>query len=109
MTTLEKVQWSAYVREEKTNFLIKNIPRIQILLEVFELCKDNFDLNDLRNKEEQLYDILQQMNENYTGSGEIRPDLSHRLWEIFEIRKQQIEKVDVQLYYALLGFIDTLK
>lgn len=110
----EEDQWKNLIYEEKRKIsAIENNPT-QVLMKIFELCIDNFDNNDLANKQPVLYKnllnlydsnnkvpILEALNENISSITQIV--------HIFNSNKEEIRYTDIQLFYALLYFIDTLK
>ena len=85
---------------------------VEILVEVFELFDESFELTELIDIN--LFDCLKNLSasnkfspiensleENYTTI--------YELVHIFQNNKERIRNFSVELYYALLNFIDLLK
>ena len=109
----QKNEWILMVINEQNRILAsKNKTPIQILIEVFELFDENFDLSII--KEIKLYDCLLDIFEKHKLTPFIRPFNHHysslfNLVKIFNNNKKEIRKFSVELFYALLNFIDALK
>ncbi len=101
--------WIQYFKNEKQRILASNKPPIEILKHIFELCKDDFDTNNVKEKLPQLYLILEEFFSNIPITDEQLKNSSKELARFFNSNKDEIRKCDVQLYYALLNFIDMLK
>lgn len=108
-------EFMCYVIHEKRNILVdsKRDP-CQILIDVFDLCIDNFDRLDLQEKQSELYDCLMQLynsNQKKPLMDSLEENISniYSLLDIFSEHKDKIKSVDPELYYALLNFIDMLK
>lgn len=108
-------EFMCYVIHEKRNILVdsKRDP-CQILIDVFDLCIDNFDRLDLQEKQSELYDCLMQLynsNQKKLLMDSLEENISniYSLLDIFSEHKDKIKSVDPELYYALLNFIDMLK
>ena len=102
----------AEVREEKRKILdrsfAKGQTRISILIEVFNLCIDNLDKNNLEDKLPSLYAELLRIYNLYNDDALTIED-KKQLWAVFDMYKESLRIIDINLYYALLGFVDTLK
>lgn len=109
----ERNEWIATVIEEQRRILAsrKKDP-VQILMDVFELFDENFDMTIIR--EIKLYDCLTKLYENnkktnlYTSLEEHFSTLNE-LARIFYHHKKKIREFSIELFYALLNFIDLLK
>lgn len=112
----ELFEFMRYVTSEKRNILVhvsKKDP-CEILMEIFELCIDNFDGLNLQGRQPELYNCLMQLyNSNQKkpliDSLEENIHNIYSLLDIFSEHKDKIKSVDPELYYALLNFIDMLK
>ena len=110
----ETYEWKVLVANEKRNILARKLTPIQILMNVFELCMDNFDGNNLSIKFPVLYECLATLYKNNKET-----PLSYSLEEnfltisqlinTFEYNKITVKSVDCELFYAVLNFIDMLK
>lgn len=109
----EKNEWILMVIDEQNRILAsKRKEPIQILLEVFELFDENFDLTII--KEIKLYDCLLDIREKHKTTPFVKPFNHHystlfNLVRIFQNNKKEIRKFSIELFYALLNFIDALK
>lgn len=109
----QKNEWILMVINEQNRILAsRRKTPIQILIEVFELFDDNFDLTFI--KEIKLYDCIIELCEINKISPLIRPFNHHypilfNLVKIFQKNKKEIRNFSVELFYALLNFVDMLK
>lgn len=112
----ELLDFMCYVAHEKIDILIhiRTKNPCEMLMEIFELCIDNFDGLNLQERQPELYNCLMQLY----NSNQKKPLLDsleenihniYSLLDIFSEHKDKIKSVDTQLYYALLNFIDMLK
>ncbi len=111
----EAYDFICYVIDEKRDILADSRRNpCQILMDVFDLCIDNFDYLDLQKNQPELYGCLMQLYDSnkkkplIDSLEENFPNICSLL-KIFSTHKDEIEKVDSSIYYALLGFIDLLK
>ncbi len=109
----EKNEWILMVINEQNQVLAsKRKTPVQILIEVFELFDESFDLSFI--KEIKLYDCLLEICEKNKVTPFVRP-FTHNystlfnLVRIFNNNKKEIRNFSVELFYALLNFIDALK
>ena len=103
------MQWFREVEREKSKILSSDKEPFEILVKVFELCQDEFDVTQIKVKLPKLYEILQEFCiQNPVNDEELRVT-SRSLAEFFYAHKNEIRAVDVQLFYALLNFMNWLK
>ena len=103
------INWVRYVENEKNRILASRKSPLQILVGVFELCQDDFDVTMLKEKQPQLYQILQEFCSHVPANDQELRVTSRDLVKFFSMHKDEIRECDVYLYYALLNFIDMLK
>lgn len=115
-TERELYEFMCYVTHEKRDILVCTRTKnpCEILMEVFDLCIDNFDGLNLQERQPELYDCLMQLyNSNQKkplmDSLEENTSTIYSLLDIFSEHKDEIKSVDSSIYYALLHFIDMLK
>lgn len=111
-------EWIDEVQKKKQGILAtanSNRSPIEILHEVFKLCQGDFDTRMLEEEQPDLYQILSNffnsIPQNYqelNADKEIKAK-SRDLVEFFSNHKQEIRAHDVQLFYAILNFVDFLK
>lgn len=101
--------WIEEVRNERNRILESNKSPLEILVGVFELCENEFDITMLKKRQPQLYQILQEFCSHVPATDEELRDNSRNLAKFFNLHKDEIRDCDIQLYYALLNFIDMLK
>lgn len=111
----ELYDFICYVFHEKSAILCDSRRNpCQILIDVFDLCINNFDCLDLQEKQPELYDCLMQLynsNQKKPLIDSLEENFSNicSLLSIFSTHKDEIMKADSSIYYALLNFIDMLK
>lgn len=111
----EVYDFICYVIHEKRIILVDSRRNpCEILMDVFDLCIDNFDNLNLRGSLPELYDCLMQLynsNQKKPLMDSLEENISniYSLLDIFSEHKDKIKSVDPELYYALLNFIDMLK
>ena len=112
-SNLGNSEWTTLVINEQRQIMASSQKdSIDILMEIFELFDESFNLNFIM--EIGLYDCLNTLykahkrkpldnnfKENYNAI--------YRLIHIFEAYKKEIREFSVELYYALLDFMDFLK
>lgn len=115
ISSYESYEFLSYVNHEKINILsdVRKNP-CEIIIDVFDLCIDNFDGLNLEENQPELYSCLMQLynaNREKPLSCSLNENISiiHTLIEIFIAHKERIIRIDCQLYYALLNFVDFLK
>lgn len=116
MSGYSEHEFMCSVAYEKRDILVhtKTKNPCEILIEVFDLCIDNFDGLNLQEKQPELYNCLMRLyNSNQkkplVDSLEENIHNIYSLLDIFSLNKDKIMNVDSSLYYALLNFIDMLK
>lgn len=108
----EEDQWKRLVNDEKQRILTIESDPVRILMQVFELCIDNFDCNNLATKQPILYKSLLTLYESNKREPLLLEQNASSLSELlyaFNAYKEEIRFTDIQLFYALLRFIDMLK
>lgn len=108
----EEDQWKRLVNDEKQRILTIESDSVQILMQVFDLCIDNFDCNNLATKQPILYKSLLTLYESNKREPLLLEQNASSLSELlyaFNAYKEEIRFTDIQLFYALLRFIDMLK
>lgn len=111
----QALEFSNYVNHEKMCILSNTRKNpCQILIDVFDLCIDNFDGLDLEKQQPELYDCLMQLynaNQKKALMDSLEENITtiYTVVELFLTHDKEIRSIDCQLYYALLNFIDMLK
>lgn len=103
------INWVREVIRERRRILVTNKTPLQILTEMFELYQDEFDVTSLKSKQPELYNILQEFCLHVPTSDEQLCSSSYDLVKFFMAHQDEIREGDIDLYYALLGFVDMLK
>lgn len=101
-------KWTLEVLEERRKILTYNKSALNILVELFKLYEDEFDVLLLKEKQPQLYTILQEFCSDIPSTDEELRERSKDLVKFFEKHKIEIRQCDVELFYALLNFKDML-
>lgn len=110
---LGNFEWTALViNEQRLVMASSKKSSIEILMEVFELFDESFNLNFII--EIGLYDCLNTLYKTYKrkpleDTFKENYNTIYKLVHIFEAYKKEIRKFSVELYYALLDFMDYLK
>ena len=111
--TNEQKEWIGIVITEQREILASRSKNpIEILVGVFELFDENFDMSKI--KEIQLYDYLNYIYENNKNDTIFSNLYEHfsvleKLTLCFQNNKELIRSFSTELYYALLNFFDFLK
>lgn len=102
--------WIDEVQHERETILVSSRNPIQILVDVFELCKDEFDITMVKEQQPELYQILKEFCSNVPkNDNELRENSRDLARFFYNHDRREIRKCDIQLYYAILNFIDYLK
>lgn len=110
-TMEDKRLWEDEVISMKQEILTSKKKPIEILCEVFEYCQGEYDIWENNTKLSYLYDLLQEFTNNVPENNIELIKSSRKLIKLWmnEESKEEIRKGDIQLFYAILGFIDFLK
>ena len=106
-------EWTALVINEQRQIMASSKKSsIEILMEVFELFDESFNLTRLM--EIGLYDCLNTLYKAHKSkplddSFKENYNTIYKMVHIFEAYKTEIREFSVELYYALLDFMDFLK
>ena len=103
------MEWVREVEQEKNERLSSDREPLEILVKVFEICQDEFDVTQIKVKLPKLYEVLQEFCTHVPVNDEELREKSRCLTKFFYAHKNEIRAVDVQLFYALLNFMDLLK
>ena len=103
-------EWIRDVQDAKTAILADSEKTpTQILVEVFEMCQDEFDVTMIEVKQPELYQILKKFCSNVPSNDHQLRDTSRDLARFFYKHFNEIRETDTTLYYAVSNFIDMLK
>ena len=104
-----ETEWRAMVQNARCGILASKRDPIKLLVDIFELYKDDFDINKLETKEPELYQHLNEFCSHAPCNISELKSASMNLAKYFTEHQNEIRSHDVQLYYALLNFMDFLK
>ena len=113
ITTYEQNEWISIVITEQREILAsRSKDPVEILIGVFELFDENFNMSKI--KEIKLYDYLIHLceankNKSLVSCLQEYFSLLEKLTICFQNNKETIRTFSTELYYALLNFIDLLK
>ena len=111
-TMEEKNLWEEEVISMKEEILASRSKNpIQVLWEVFEYSQGEYDIYGNNEKLFDLYTLLRELTIDIpTSRVELirRSKKLQKLWQD-EKKKEEIRKKDIQLYYALLRYVDYIK
>ena len=108
----ERKLWEEEVISMKEEILASRSKNsIQVLWELFVYCQGEYDV--LGNNE-RLFDIYELLKELTNDIPESNVELCKRSKKLLKVwqddkKKEEIRKKDVQLYYALLRYVDHIK
>lgn len=105
--TFEK-DWVREVLRARRSILVSKRDPLKLLTDLFELYEDDFDVTYLHSKQPQFYQILQEFCAHIPTNYEELKKNSRDLAKFFNEHKNEIRDCDVELYYALLNFMDML-
>ena len=111
-TMEEKILWENEVISMKEEILTSRSKNsIQILWEVFEYCQGEYDVLGNNEKLFDIYTLLKELTNDVPESNIELCKRSKKLLKVWqdEKKKEEIRKKDVQLYYALLRYVDYIK
>lgn len=102
-------EWFYEVQKARISILSSKREPTKLLTDLFELYQDDFDVGNLKGTQPEFYQMLQQFCSNPPETYEQLRERSGNLVRFFEKHRDEIRQADVNLYYALLNFIDMLK
>lgn len=108
----DQYEWMELVTYDKIRILgeeEKMKKPVEMLREVFELCQDEFDVNHMKEKYPEYYRILKDLCDKQLETEEEIFAGSKELVKFFDKHKEEMQKFDSHLYYAVLNFISMLK
>lgn len=111
-TMEEKRLWENEVISMKEEILASRSKNsIQVLWEVFEYCQGEYDIFGNNEKLFDIYTLLKELTNDVPKSNIELRKRSKKLLKVWqdEKKKEEIRKKDVQLYYALLRYVDHIK
>ena len=102
-------EWTTLVKQARNSILISKRDPVKLLTDLFELYKDDFDVTNFEAKQPLLYKILQTFCSNPPETNTELVQHSGELVKFFKSNQAEIRRADIDMYYALLNFIDFLK
>lgn len=111
MTFNEKMdpEWVRQVKAARRSILSSSYRNpLKLLTDLFELYQDDFDVTNFEVSQPELYTILEQFCSNVPQNTNELREHSEKLVRFFNEHKEEIRHFDVEIYYALLNFVDML-
>lgn len=108
----EQLEWICEVTHAKRELLVRSKggkDSIATLFKVFELCQDEFDVNQMEEESPEYYRILKELTQKKIKTEDELKNASRDLVVYVYRHCEEIKKQDVDLYYAVLNFIFYLK
>ena len=82
---------------------------LKLLTDLFELYQGDFDVTNFEASQPELYRLLEEFCNNVPKTTPELRERSEKLVRFFNDHKEEIRHFDVEIYYALLNFVDMLK
>lgn len=105
----ESVEWEREVIRERQSLICSKRTPVEMLVALFKLYEDDFDVNHLEQTLPELYSILKTFCNTPPVSYDEIIISSVPLVKYFYEHQETVRSTDVILFYAILNFIDMLK
>lgn len=112
MTFNEKMdpEWVRQVKTARRSILSSYYRKpLKLLTDLFELYQGDFDVTNFEATQPELYGILEQFCSDVPKNTTELRERSEKLVRFFNDHKEEIRHFDIEIYYALLNFVDMLK